>query len=83
MEVNMNWKDHIVSDPEILAGKPTIKGTRLSVELILDRLADGWSEQDLYRSYPNLTPEALHAVFAFASEVVRDEDYIARGKAVA
>ena len=63
----MNWKEHIVSDPEILAGKPTIKGTRLSVELILDRLADGWTEQDLYRSYPNLTPVALHAVFAFAS----------------
>ncbi len=79
----MNWKEHIVSDPEILAGKPTIKGTRLSVELILDRLADGWTEQDLYRSYPNLTPVALHAVFAFASEVMRDEDYVARGKAVA
>lgn len=82
-EINMNWKDHIVSDPEILAGKPTIKGTRLSVELILDRLADGWSEQDLYRSYPNLTPAALHAVFGFASEVMRDEEYVARGKAVA
>ena len=79
----MNWKEHIVSDPEILAGKPTIKGPRLSVELILDRLADGWTEQDLYRSYPNLTPVALHAVFAFASEVMRDEDYVARGKAVA
>ena len=79
----MNWKDHIVADPAVLAGKPIIKGTRLSVELILDRLADGWSEQDLCDAYPNLTPEALHAVFAFASEVMRDEDYIARAKAVA
>lgn len=79
----MNWKDHIAADPAVLAGKPIIKGTRLSVELILDRLADGWSEKDLCDAYPNLTPEALHAVFAFASEVMRDEDYIARAKAVA
>ena len=79
----MNWKDYIVADPQVLVGKPVIKGTRLSVELILNRLADGWSEQDLYRSYPNLKPEALHAVFAFAAEVMRDEDYIAKTKAVA
>ena len=79
----MNWKDYIVADPEVLLGKPVIKGTRLSVELILDRLADGWSEQDLYRSYPNLKPDALHAVFAFSAEVMRDEEYIARNKAVA
>lgn len=78
----MNWKDHIVVDAEILSGKPVIKGTRLAVELILDRLADGWSEEDLVRSYPNLTPEALQAVFAFASEVMREEEYIARKKAV-
>ena len=79
----MNWKDYIVADPQVLVGKPVIKGTRLSVELILNRLADGWSEQDLYRSYPNLKPEALHAVFAFAAEVMRDEDYITKTKAVA
>ena len=78
----MNWKDYIVVDPEVLAGKPVVKGTRLSVELILDRLADGWSEEDLFRSYPNLKPAALQAVFAFASEVMREEEYIARKKAV-
>ena len=79
----MNWKDHIVTDPEVLVGKPIVKGTRLSVELILDRLADGWTEQDLFRSYPKLTPQDLHAVFAFASEVLKDEEYVARSKAVA
>ena len=79
----MYWKDYIVVDTEILAGKPVIKGTRVSVQLILDRLADGWSEHEIYRSYPSLTPEALHAVFAFASEVMRDEDYVARGIAAA
>jgi len=79
----MNWKEYIVVDPNVLAGKPVIEGTRLSVELILDRLADGWSDNDLFRAYPNLTPAALQAVFAFASEVMREEDYIARKKAVA
>ncbi len=79
----MSWKNHIVADPDVLAGKPVIKGTRLSVQLVLDRLADGWSERDLYRSYPNLTPDALHAVFAFASEMLRDEEYVARRKTVA
>jgi uncharacterized protein (DUF433 family) len=83
MEIHMNWKDYVVVDPEVLVGKPVIKGTRLSVELILDRLGDGWSEEDLFRSYPNLTPTALKAVFAFASELMREEDYIARKKAAA
>jgi len=79
----MNWRDHIVSDPEILVGKPVVKGTRLSVDLILDRLADGWAAEDLFKSYPRLTPEALQAVFAFAADVLKDEDYVARAKAAA
>ena len=79
----MNWRDHLVSDPEILVGKPVVKGTRLSVDLILDRLADGWTAEDLFESYPRLTPEALQAVFAFAAEVLKDEDYVARAKTAA
>jgi len=79
----MNWRDHIISDSEILVGKPVVKGTRLSVDLILDRLADGWTAEDLFESYPRLTPEALQAVFAFAAEVLKDEDYVARAKAAA
>lgn len=79
----MNWRDHIVSDPEVLVGKPVIKGTRISVELILDRLADGWTADDLFKAYPRLTPEALQAVFAFAAEVLKDEEYIAVSKATA
>ena len=64
-------------------GKPVAKGTRLSVDLVLDRLADGWTAEDLYQSYPRLTPEALQAVFAFAAEILKDEDYVAHAKAVA
>lgn len=68
----MNWEERIVADPKVLVGKPTIKGTRLSVELILDRLADGWSEADLLESYPRLTRDDLRAVFAFMRECVAD-----------
>ena len=79
----MNWRDYIVSDPEILVGKPAVKATRLSVDLILDRLADGWTAEDLFHSYPRPTREALQAVFAFAAEVLKDEDYVAHAKATA
>ena len=64
----MTWKNHIVMDPETMAGKPTIKGTRLTVELILGWLANGWSHDDLIRSYPSLTPDELQAVLEFVSE---------------
>jgi len=68
----LNWKDYIVSDKEILGRKPTIKGTRLSVELILERLADGWTEQMLYENYPSLYKEGLQAVYSFALENMKD-----------
>src|SRR5688500_18613260 len=68
----MNWSDRIVSDSEVLNGKPTIKGTRLAVEFILERLADGWSEQEVLENYPRLTPEDLRAVFAYANDCIKD-----------
>lgn len=62
----MNWEDRIVCDPGILLGKPTIKGTRISVAFILDRLANGWSEKMIYENYPRLTPSDLHDVVAIS-----------------
>ena len=70
--VCMNWEDRIVSDPNVLVGKPTIRGTRLSVEFILERLADGWTEKQLLENYPRLTAEDIRAVFAYASESLKD-----------
>jgi len=61
----MEWQQYIVSDKNILLGKPTIKGTRLSVELILELLSTGWTKQMLFESYPNLTETQLKAVFAY------------------
>lgn len=79
----MNWHDYIAADPDILAGKPIIKGTRLSVELILERMADGWTLQDLLDSYPKLTPEAVQAVCALSLELVREERFFALDKIAA
>lgn len=65
--------DLIVSDPERLGGKPCVRGTRLSVEFILDRLAAGDSTHDLLTAYPQLTPEGLSEALQYAAERLRDE----------
>jgi len=72
-----DWKDHIVVHPEILVGKPIIKGTRISVELIMDRLADGWTLEDITAAYPRVTRSDVLAAIAFVTQVFREEDYVA------
>ena len=69
----MEWRQYIHADPEILLGKPVIKGTRLSVDFLLRLFAAGWSEQQILENYPTLTPEALQAMFAFVAECMREE----------
>lgn len=69
----MRWHEYIHSDSSILTGKPVIRGTRLSVEFLLGLLAEGWTEQQILENYPQLSREALRALFAFASECTRDE----------
>ena len=61
----MKWQDHIVSDKDILIGKPVIKGTRISVEHIIGLLAQGWTEQEILDNHPRLTKEALQAVIVY------------------
>jgi uncharacterized protein (DUF433 family) len=68
----MNWKDRIISDKKVLLGKPVIKGTRISVEFILDRLANGWSENMILENYPHLEKEDIQAVFAYLNDCVKD-----------
>jgi uncharacterized protein (DUF433 family) len=67
----MDWREYIHSDPAILSGKPVVKGTRLSVEFLLGLYAAGWTEEQVLEGYPDLTPEPLRAVFAFAAESTR------------
>ena len=71
----MEWRKHIVSDPEVLTGKPVVRGTRLSVDFLLGLYAAGWSEAQVRENYPQLTPESLRAVFAFAAESLGEEGY--------
>ena len=65
--------DRIVLDPAVLAGKPLIRGTRLSVEFIIGLMADGWSEADILSEYPGLSPEDIKACLAYALDVLRSE----------
>ncbi len=69
----MDWRQYIHSDPEILLGKPVVKGTRLLVDFILRLFAAGWTEQQVLENYPTLTMDSLQAVFAFAAECMREE----------
>ena len=69
----MDWKDRITVDPEVLVGKPVVKGTRLAVEFVVDLLAQGWSEQDVLRNYPGLTKADVQACLAYASAVLHAE----------
>ncbi|MEZ4522024.1 MAG: DUF433 domain-containing protein [Thermomicrobiales bacterium] len=68
----MDWQERIHSDPKILSGKPVVRGTRISVELLLGLLATGWTEEQIFESYPHVTKEDLRAVFAFAAEMMTD-----------
>ncbi len=68
----MEWKQYIISDKKILLGKPTIKGTRISIEFIVNLLANGWSEKQILENYPNLNKKHLQAVFSYIHEVIKD-----------
>jgi uncharacterized protein (DUF433 family) len=65
--MNTDWKQRIIVEADILAGKPVIKGTRISVALILERMADGWSLEDILISYPSLSREDVLASQATTS----------------
>lgn len=79
----MDWRERIVATPDTLVGKPRIKGTRISVELIVGWLANGWSFEQILESYPNITRDDILAALAFAAEMLREEEYIAVHKAAA
>jgi len=71
----MNWQEYIISDAKILAGKPTIKGTRISVELILELFSLGWTEKQILDSYPSISANSLRAVFLYLKACIQQELY--------
>jgi uncharacterized protein (DUF433 family) len=73
----MLYTDYIESNADIMLGKPVIKGTRLTAALILKKLSEGASPQQLMVAYPNLSETAINAVLAYASDVISNETIIA------
>ena len=65
----MTWQDRITADPGVLVGKPVVRGTRISVELVIDLLAAGWTQEQILGSYPNLTVEDIRACLAYAAQI--------------
>lgn len=68
-----NYRQYINSDPNVLFGKPAIKGTRIAVEHILDELAGGTTVEELLEEYPRLSREAIYAALALAADTLRAE----------
>ncbi len=69
----MNWQNYITSDPNIMFGKPVIKGTRVPVDLILEKMGNGETIDYLLTAYPRVSHEALLACLLFAAESVKNE----------
>ncbi|MCG8322561.1 MAG: DUF433 domain-containing protein [Cytophagales bacterium] len=72
----MNYTDRIVIDPGIMLGKPVIKGTRITVELILRKLSEGLSIEQVIKAYPQLSKEDIYAALTFASDLIANEEVI-------
>ncbi len=66
-------EDLIVSDPQILGGKPCVCGTRLSVEFLLELAGSGAIQEQILTQYPQLTPAGLAAAFRYAADVLKGE----------
>jgi uncharacterized protein (DUF433 family) len=69
----VDWKRYIVSDPEVLRGKPRLKGTRIPVGLVLGHLANGETVEDIVVEFPDLTPDQIAACLDYARELAEFE----------
>ncbi len=69
----MEEKNRIAVDAKVLGGKPVIRGTRISVEFVVDLLANGWSHEQILESYPHISEEDIRACLAYAGELLREE----------
>lgn len=77
----MNWRDHIHSVDGILGGKPVIRGTRISVELILEYLAEGADEDEILDAYPHISKEQVRAAVQFAHDLLVEQASAAKTQA--
>ena len=71
--MRVNWKRHIETNPAIMLGKPVIKGTRVTVELVLEKLAEGETIEAVLESHPHLTRKSVQACLSYASDIIKNE----------
>ena len=69
----MSWKSRIILDEKVLTGKPVIRGTRISVEFIVDLVAQGWSVEQILRNYPMLKKQDIEAALKYAAATLKEE----------
>ena len=70
-----DWREYIAADPHVMLGKPLVRGTRITVELILEKLTAGESVDDLLAAYPRLSREGVQAALAYAADTLRADPY--------
>ena len=68
-----DWREYIVADPQVMMGKPVVQGTRITVELILEKLAAGETVDDLLVAYPRLARDDVQAALAYAADALRSD----------
>jgi uncharacterized protein (DUF433 family) len=68
----MNWRNYIIVNPEVAHGQACFEGTRVLVSVVLDNLAAGLSTEEILKSYPSLTQEAIQAAIAYGAELARE-----------
>lgn len=70
----MNYRQFITRNPEVMLGKPVIKGTRITVELIMRKMASGYAIDDILQQYPHLKTQQIQAAFEYAADMIAHED---------
>ena len=70
--MDVDWREHVTVDPNVCHGQACIKGTRIMASVVLDNLASNVPQEEILRSYPSLTPEAIRAAIAYAAELSKE-----------
>jgi len=69
----MDWHDRIEVNPEVLVGKPVIRGTRIAVEFIIELLGEGWTEAQVLENYPQLKRDDILAALQYTTQLLKEE----------
>lgn len=72
----MNYHQFITTHPDVMLGKPVFAKTRIPVDLVLEKMSDGMSAEEVLEAYPNLTSQHITAAFAYSAELIRMDEPI-------